>query len=117
MECRGRLIYREVRARPRCSAGAECCRFGFSAIKAALDDENLIAGVLGIASGAAGYGITTFSMKPILQYRELRTKIFPDFVYYAQVVSADGLSDRMKGLYEERIIASRAQSKGSRSPL
>lgn len=73
-------------------------------------DEKFLAVVLGIVSGAAGYWITTFWMKPILQYRELRTKIFADFIYYAQVVNADGLSNRMKDLYEERIIANRRSS-------
>jgi hypothetical protein len=55
-------------------------------------DEKLLAVVLGIASGAAGYWITTFWMKPILQYREQRTKIFADFIYYAQVARSKGRS-------------------------
>lgn len=48
--------------------------------------------LLGVVTGAAGYWITTFWMKPILQYRELRTKVFADFIFYAQVVNADGLT-------------------------
>jgi hypothetical protein len=73
-------------------------------------DEKLIAVLVGIAAGAAGYWITTFWMKPILQYRELRTKVFADLIFYAQVVNADGLNDRMKELYEGRIASNRRNS-------
>ena len=59
-------------------------------------DEKLLAVLLGIIAGGIGYWITTFWMKPILQYRELRLKVFADFIFYAQVVNADGLNDRMK---------------------
>ena len=49
-------------------------------------------------------------MKPILQYRELRTKVFADFIFYAQVVNAEGLNERMNKLYEDRVIANRRNS-------
>ena len=68
-------------------------------------DEKLLAVLLGIFAGAIGYWITTFWMRPILQYRELRMKVFADFIFYAQVVNAEGLNDRMKALYEERITS------------
>ncbi|RFC35077.1 MAG: hypothetical protein DID92_2727744510 [Candidatus Nitrotoga sp. SPKER] len=73
-------------------------------------DEKLLAVLLGIIAGAMGYWITTFWMKPILQYRDLRMKVFADFIFYAQVVNADGLNDRMKELYEERITSNRRHS-------
>lgn len=73
-------------------------------------DEKLLAVLLGIIAGAMGYWITTFWMKPILQYRDLRMKVFADFIFYAQVVNADGLNDRMKALYEERITSNRRHS-------
>lgn len=73
-------------------------------------DEKLLAVLVGIVAGAAGYWIATFWMKPILQYRELRMKVFADFIFYAQVVNADGLNDRMKLLYGDRIIANRRNS-------
>jgi hypothetical protein len=75
-----------------------------------LMDDKLLAVLAGAVAGAAGYWITTFWMKPILQYRELRSKVAADFIFYAQVVNADGLSDRMKELYEERIVANRRNS-------
>jgi hypothetical protein len=73
-------------------------------------DEKLITVVIGIIAGAAGYWINTFWMKPILQYRELRMKVFADFIFYAQVINAEGLNDRMKKLYEDRIVSNRRNS-------
>ena len=73
-------------------------------------DENLLAVLLGVFAGAIGYWVTTFWMRPILQYRELRMKVFADFIFYAQVANADGLNDRMKALYEERITSNRRHS-------
>ncbi len=73
-------------------------------------DEKLLAVVIGILSGIAGYLITTFWMRPILQYRELRIKVFADFIFYAQVVNADGLNDEMKELYGKRILSNRRDS-------
>ena len=73
-------------------------------------DEKLLAMFLGVVSGAIGYWITNFWMKPILQYRELRVKVFADFIFYAQVVNAEGLNDRMKVLYEQRITSNRRHS-------
>lgn len=73
-------------------------------------DEKLLTVLLGIVAGGVGYWITTFWMKPILQYRELRLKVFADFIFYAQVVNAEGLNDRMKDLYEDRIVSNRRNS-------
>lgn len=68
-------------------------------------DEKLLAVLVGIVAGAVGYWVSTFWMKPILQYRDLRIRVFSDFIFYAQVVNADGLNERMKKLYEDRTFA------------
>ena len=73
-------------------------------------DDKLISVLVGIASGAVGYWVTTFWMKPILRYRELRSKVLSDLIYFAQVINADGLNDRMQNLYEERIESNRRSS-------
>ena len=73
-------------------------------------DDKLLATIIGIGSGAAGYFISTFWMRPILHYRELRTKVFADLIFYAQVINADGLSERMQKLHEERVLAARRSS-------
>ena len=73
-------------------------------------DEKLIVIFVGITSGAIGYWITIFWMKPILQYRELRSKILVDLIYYAQAVNAEGLNESIKNLYEKRIESNRRLS-------
>lgn len=72
--------------------------------------EKLITALVGIVAGAIGYWFTTFWMKPILQYRELRSGILVDLIYYAQVVNAEGLNERMQALYEDRILSNRRRS-------
>jgi len=73
-------------------------------------DDKLISVFVGIVAGAVGYWVTTFWMKPILRYRELRSKVLGDLIYFAQVINADGLNERMQKLYEERIEANRRSS-------
>lgn len=73
-------------------------------------NEKLWPLLIGIPAGALGYWITTFWMRPILQYKQLRTKVFSDFIFYAQVVNADGLNDKMKELYQRRVLSNRQNS-------
>jgi hypothetical protein len=73
-------------------------------------DDKLLAVLMGVITGAAGYWFTTFWMKPLLQYRELRSKVLIDLIFYAQVIDADGLNERMQKLYEERIVSNRRLS-------
>ena len=73
-------------------------------------DEKLLAVLIGVIAGTVGYWFTTFWMKPILQYRELRSKVLIDLIFYAQVINADGLNERMKLLYEDRVLANRRLS-------
>ena len=73
-------------------------------------DVNLWAVLIGIVAGALGYWFTTFSMQPILRFRDFRNQVLMDFIYYAQVINADGLNDKMKALYQERVLANRRAS-------
>lgn len=73
-------------------------------------DVSLWAAFIGIVAGSIGYWFTTFSMQPILRFRDLRNKVLKDFIYYAQVINADGLNDEMKKLFRERILANRKTS-------
>ena len=70
-------------------------------------DLSLIAAIVGIFSGAVGYWIATFWMQPILRFRSIRNRVHSDFIYYGQVVNAQGLNDDMQHLYRERILANR----------
>jgi hypothetical protein len=70
----------------------------------------IVAAVIGVCAGAVGYWFVTFWMKPIVNYKEIRSKVASDLIYYAQVVNAEGLNDRMQKLYEERVLANRRNS-------
>lgn len=70
----------------------------------------IVAALIGIAAGAAGYWIAAFWMQPILRYRELRLRVYGDFIFYAQVVSAEGFNERMQKLHEDRVMANRRNS-------
>ena len=73
-------------------------------------DVSLLAAFIGVVAGAFGYWFTTFSVQPILRYRNLRNKVLMDFIYYAQVINADGLNYEMKKLYRERVLENRKSS-------
>jgi len=73
-------------------------------------DEKLFAPLVGIVAGAIGYWFTTFWMKPIVRYREIRNHILSDLIFYAQVTNPDGLVDRLKKLYEDRVESNRRRS-------
>jgi hypothetical protein len=67
-------------------------------------DVGLLAALIGIAAGAFGYWFTTFWMQPILRYRDLRNQVLMDFIYYAQVINADGLNEEIEGAPEIRTV-------------
>jgi hypothetical protein len=73
-------------------------------------DEKLVAVEMGIAAGAVGYWINTFWMRPLIRYGELRSKVYSDLIFYAQVVSDLGLNDRMREMYESRVMENRRSS-------
>lgn len=73
-------------------------------------DSGLWAALIGVLAGAAGYWIVTFTMQPIIRYRDVRAKILIDFTFYAQVVNADGLDEDMQLLFRERVLENRKSS-------
>lgn len=73
-------------------------------------EEKLIAAIIGLATGGLSYWISTFWMKPILHYRELRNQVLIDLIFYAQVVNAEGLNEQMQKLFNERIQSNRRLS-------
>lgn len=73
-------------------------------------DTTLFSVLIGIIAGAIGYWISTFYVQPVLRFREVRNQILRDFIYYAQVVNAEGLSEDMQKLFNERILANRKAS-------
>lgn len=73
-------------------------------------DINLLTALIGIAAGALGYWLSTFHIQPILRFHDVRHQVLMDFIYYAQVVNADGLNEEMEKLYRERVLANRKAS-------
>jgi hypothetical protein len=73
-------------------------------------DVNILTALIGIVSGTFGYWFSTFSVRPILRYLEIRSQIHRDFIYFAQVVNAEGLNEEMQELYRERVLANRISS-------
>jgi hypothetical protein len=73
-------------------------------------EDNLISVFVGTAFGMAGYWVTTFWMRPILRYRELRSKVLYELIFFAQVINADDLNERMRTLYEDRVESNRRSS-------
>jgi hypothetical protein len=73
-------------------------------------DVSLVAALIGVAAGAFGYWFATFAVQPILLFKEIRSRIHAEFIYYAQVINEDGLNDEMKILHRERILANRKSS-------
>ena len=71
---------------------------------------NLITALIGILAGAVGYWFATFSVQPILRFREIRARVHSEFIFYAQVINADNLNDEMKELHRERIRSNRKSS-------
>lgn len=70
-------------------------------------DEKLLVVLIGLVGGAFGYLVTTFWMRPILRYGELRQQILSDLIFYAQVINAEGLNEEMQELYRTRVEANR----------
>lgn len=73
-------------------------------------DINLITALIGILAGAVGYWFTTFSVQPILKFREVRSRVHSEFIFYAQVINADKLNEEMNALHSERIRSNRKSS-------
>lgn len=73
-------------------------------------DINLITALTGILAGAVGYWFATFSVQPILRFREVRARVHSEFIFYAQVIKADNLNDEMKELHRERVRSNRKSS-------
>lgn len=60
-----------------------------------------------LCAGASGYLITTFWIKPLLRYLDIRHDVTADLVFYANVVYADMLNDEMKERGEARKVSNR----------
>ncbi|GBL03146.1 hypothetical protein [Glaciecola sp. KUL10] len=55
-------------------------------------DVKFVAVAIGVISGALRYWITNFWMQPIIRYLAITNEVHVDFIFYAQVVNAQGLN-------------------------
>ena len=71
------------------------------------ESMELRAAFAGIVSGAVGYLIARFWVRPILRFNEARHSVFSDLMYYANAVYGEGLSDEHRERFHERKLAQR----------
>ena len=57
---------------------------------------------VGIVAGGASFLVVHFWMNPLLRYLNSKHEVTSDLVFYANVINADGLNDRMQELHRER---------------
>lgn len=72
--------------------------------------DEVIALIVGLLSGAVGYLLVTFWFQPILRFRDVRSQIASDLIFFANVINADGLNDAMKERLQQRVEADRRHS-------
>jgi len=57
---------------------------------------------LGIIAGGVSFLVVQFWMNPLLKYLQIKHYVTADLVFYANVINADGLNERMQQLHRER---------------
>jgi len=74
--------------------------------------EKLYATLIGLVAGILGYLAANFWFHPIFRYRDLRSQIISDLVYYKNAISPDkGHNDYFKEeRVKQRIMANRRHS-------
>jgi hypothetical protein len=58
--------------------------------------------IIGLFAGGVGYLIVNFWMTPLLKYLEIKHQVTSDLVFYANVINANGMNERMEKLLLER---------------
>ena len=53
----------------------------------------MITTLIGLVAGAVGYLIVTFWFRPILRYKEIRSRVISDIVFFANAVSLKGANN------------------------
>ncbi len=65
--------------------------------------------LIGLIAGAIGYLIATFWVRPILRYKEIRSQVISDLVFYANAIKK-GPDGSMRERVWERVVANRRHS-------
>ena len=72
--------------------------------------DELIATLIGLVAGAAGFMLATFWFQPILHFRRIRSQIMSDLVFYANAINTTDMNDTMKERMWKRVEANRRHS-------
>lgn len=70
----------------------------------------ILATLIAVIAGAVGFLIASFWYRPIIRYKEIRSQIMADLVFYANAISPDGLNDDMKLRFEKRTEVNRIRA-------
>lgn len=66
--------------------------------------------LISIVSGALGYLIANFWIRPILRYRDVKYQVLSDLIFYASAINADGMNEKIKDRVSHRIEANKRHS-------
>lgn len=70
----------------------------------------MITTLIGLVAGAVGYLIITFWFRPILRYKEIRSRVISDIVFFANAVSIKGADNAHQERVWQRVEANRRHS-------
>jgi len=66
--------------------------------------------IFSIFCGAVGFLFTNFWFQPILRYRQIKSQIISDIVFYANAINPENLNDEMKQRVIDRMVSNRKHS-------
>lgn len=72
--------------------------------------ENFLIALFSVICGASGYLIAKFWFQPIFEYRDIKSQIIADLIFYANAINPKGLNDEMKQRVLDRMVADRRHS-------
>ena len=72
--------------------------------------QMFLAALIGVVTGSIGYFVSTFWMKPILRFGEIRQQIASDLVFFSNAIISDGLNEEMRSRVVDRRVANRRSS-------
>lgn len=73
-------------------------------------NETILTVLIGVATGSAGYFVTTFWMRPVLRFGEIRQQIASDLVFFANAITSEGLNEELRQRVSDRRAANRRTS-------
>jgi hypothetical protein len=72
--------------------------------------ENFLIALFSVSCGAVGFLLAQFWFQPILKYRQIKSQIISDLIFYGNVINAEGLDQEMQQRVLDRMISNRRHS-------